>query len=160
MGLYNFSPLKSIHNLEIHMKGINVLLANKRMPPTPRSLMGYDVPYCLQPSPVSRRTKNSSPKTPSHSIQTIAATMAPMTQYPAFSTTIFLVAALVLAPLLVLLSVSVPFGNVPLITIVFVPFTTPTCTKLLFSAAILPFPISSPKYVLLSLLSHPHALYC
>ncbi len=30
--------------------------------------------------------------------------------------------------------VSVPFGKVPLITIVFVPFTGPTCTTLLFSS--------------------------
>ena len=52
MGLYNFSPLKGIHNLEIQMKGINVLLANERMPPTPRSLMGYDVPYRLPPRAV------------------------------------------------------------------------------------------------------------
>ena len=70
----------------------------------------------------------------------------------------FLVAPFVFPLLLVLLSV--PFGNVPLIIIVFVPFTSPTWIKLLFSAAALPFPNKSPKYVLLSLLSHPHALYC
>ena len=33
-------PPKSIHNLEIHVKGINALLLNSRIPPTPRSFMG------------------------------------------------------------------------------------------------------------------------
>ena len=157
MGLYNFSPFKGIHNLEIHMKGITCFLRTKECLQRLAHLWSEISHTVSHPGQFKEEPKTRHPKLP-HSIQTIAATVAPMTQYPAFSTTMLLVAAPVLAPLLVLLSV--PFGNVPLITIVFVPFTTPTCTKLLFSAAILPFPISSPKYVLLSLLSHPHALYC
>ena len=55
--------------------------------------------------------------------------------------------------------VSVPLGKVPLITMVFVPLTSPTCTSVLFSALKLPLPIRLSKYVELLLSSQPQALY-
>lgn len=81
-----------------------------------------------------------------HSSHTVAPTIAPTTQNPEFST-ICLVAALELGvdSLVVLLLESVPFGNVPLIMIVFVPFTFPTCTNVLSSSLALPFPISESR---------------
>lgn len=54
--------------------------------------------------------------------------------------------------------VSVPFGSVPLRTIVLVPFTGPMCTRLLFTFD--PLPITESRYVELVLSSHPQALYC
>ena len=92
--------------------------------------------------------------------------MPPMTQNPEFSTKAFLRAPLVLVLLLLLLLLlllvvllSVPLGRVPLSTIVFVPFTFPIWTKLLFSLDGLPLPIIESRYVVLSFLSQPHALY-
>lgn len=87
--------------------------------------------------------------------------MPPMSQNPEFSTKAFLIAPLVLVLLLLLLVVllSVPLGRVPLSTIVFVPLTFPIWTKLLFSLDVLPLPIIESRYVVLSLLSQPHALY-
>ena len=145
-GLYNFLPSqglsKGIPVLEVHGKGMNVFLMNKQDQQDASNASLACGIRCPIPSPTHSSLiegpKTCHPKAPSHSIQIIAATVAPITQYPEFSSNILLVAppvlvleSLLVVPLSVPLS-SVPFGNVPLMTIVFVPFTSPTCTKLLF----------------------------
>lgn len=63
-------------------------------------------------------------------VNTVAATTAPRTQKPALSKMVCLNAPLLGAEVLV--SVTVPFGNVPLMTTVLVPFTSPTRTSVEF----------------------------
>ncbi len=91
--------------------------------------------------------------------------MAPRSQNPEVSNQKRLFAALVglLVELGVLdpLSVEsiVSLGSVPLRTIVLVPLTSDTRTKLLFKLAVLPSPIIESRKVELLSSSHPHALY-
>ena len=107
------------------------------------------------------QSPSSSPElaTRAQSIQTVAPTTPPKTQKPEFSATAFPMAPLVVVDVAAAADVSVPFGSVPFRTTVLVPFTGPTCTRLWFCAASLPFPISESRYVEFPLSSHPHALY-
>lgn len=84
--------------------------------------------------------------------------MPPNTQMLEASRTRRAVAPLVVGDDDVSASVSVPFGSVPLRTIVLVPFTGPMCTRLLFT--FVPLPMTESRYVELVLSSHPQALYC
>jgi hypothetical protein len=63
-----------------------------------------------------------------------------MTQKPEASKSIWTPEELGTVELVSLVLSSVPFGSVPLSTIVLVPFTSAMLTRLLFNDAALPFP--------------------